>query len=59
MGMGGNKWLSAWYIPGDVNTSDGLTICLSSVNSVNLLDGHMFRTAPEEMGNGSEENTCF
>ena len=31
-----NNWLIVWYIHGDINTSDGLTKSLSSVNLIGL-----------------------
>ena len=43
-----NQWLSVGYIPGDINTSDGITKSLSSVNFGNLLDGNIFRIVTEE-----------
>ena len=39
-----------WYIPGDINASDGLTKSLSSGNLGNLLVGNMFRLAKESWG---------
>ena len=32
MGIGKNEWLGAWYIPGNIDTSDGLAGGLASVN---------------------------
>ena len=43
-----NQWLSDGYIPGDINTSDGLTKSLSSVTPRNLLSGKTFRIVTEE-----------
>ena len=46
-----NKWLSAGYIHGDINTSDVWTKSLSSVKLGNLLDCNMFRIVTEERKN--------
>ena len=47
--MGKDAWLIAAYIRGGggINTADGLTKSLSSVNLGNFLDGDMFRIVTE------------
>ena len=42
-----NNWLGVWYIPGDKNTSYGLTKSLSTVNMRNLLARNVSRIATE------------
>ena len=42
--------------PGNINTSDGMTKSLYSVNLRNLLAGNMFRIVTEEREKETEEN---
>ena len=44
-----NPWLGVGYIPGDLNTSDGMTKSMTSVNLRNLLAGNTFQIVTEEM----------
>ena len=44
-----NPWLGVGYIPGDLNTSDGMTKSMASVNLRNLLAGNTFQIVTEEM----------
>ena len=46
-GLDQNSWLSVGYIPGDMNTSDGLTKAMSSANMRNLLTRNTFRIVTE------------
>ena len=41
------KWLSVGYIPGGLNTSDGLTKDMYSANLGSLLNGNSFRIVTE------------
>ena len=45
--LGRNDWLSVCYIPGDMNTPDGLTNAASSANIRNLLTRDTFRIVTE------------
>ena len=44
-----NPWLSVGYIPGDLDTSDGMTKSMASINLRNLLAGNTFQIVTEEM----------
>ena len=44
-----NQWLSVGYIPGDLNTSDGMTKSTTSVNLRNLMADNTFQIVTEEM----------
>ena len=44
-----NPWLSVGYTPGDLNTSDGMTKSMTSINLRNLLAGNTFQIVTEEM----------
>ena len=46
-GLERNKWLSVGYIPGGLNTSDGITKSMSSANSRRLLNGNSSRIGTE------------
>ena len=48
--LGKNEWLVVVYIPGDINTSDGLSKSLYTVNLGNLLGGNTLRIVTEERG---------
>ena len=49
-----NRWLSVWYIPGDINTSEGLTKSLYIANIRNLLACNTFRIVTG-VGEGNRE----
>ena len=44
-----SPWLGVWYIPGELNTSDGMAKSMTSVNLRNLLAGNSFQIATGEM----------
>ena len=48
MGLDQNDWLGVCYIPGDMNTSGGLTKAMSSANMRHLLSDNTFRIVTEE-----------
>ena len=46
-----NPWLGVGYIPGDLNTSDGMTKSMSSVNLRSLIAENIFQIVTEQMKN--------
>ena len=46
-----NPWLGVGYIPGDLNTSDGMTKSMSSVNLRSLMAENTSQIVTEQMKN--------
>ena len=44
-----NPWLGVGYIPGDLNTSDGMAKSMSSVNLRSLMAENIFQIVTEQM----------
>ena len=44
-----NPWLGVCYIPGDLNTSDGMAKSMSSVNLRSSMAGNTFQVVTEQM----------
>ena len=53
-----NPWLGVGYIPGGLNTSDGLAESTSSVNLGSLLTENTFQIAKEQMKTKLGKATC-
>ena len=52
-----NNWLVVGYIPGGINTSDGLSKSLSSVDTANLLACDISRISAEQKKKGISRKT--